>query len=83
MNLHSPGGQSEQVVHRVGVIPQTVGLLQQLEGRHTQSLEEEGGAHHHHHLSESVSPEPALLLIRTVRLHQVLALHWDGLYCTF
>lgn len=44
---HSPGGQSEQVVHGVGMIPQTVLLLQQLEGRHAQSLEEEGGRHHH------------------------------------
>lgn len=34
----SPGGQSEQVVHGVRVVPQAVRLLQQLEGRHAQSL---------------------------------------------
>lgn len=37
----SPGSQSEQVVHGVGVIPQTIRLLQQLEGWHAQSLMEE------------------------------------------
>lgn len=37
----SPGGQPEQVVHGVGMIPQTILLLQQLEGGHAQSLEEE------------------------------------------
>lgn len=45
----SPGGQSEQVVHSVGMIPQTILLLQQLEGWHAQSLKEDGGLHHHHH----------------------------------
>lgn len=38
---HSPGGQPEQVVHGVGVVPQAVLLLQQLEGRHAQSLEKD------------------------------------------
>lgn len=46
---NSPGGQSEQVVHGVGMIPQTILLLQQLEGWHAQSLKEEGGGLHHHH----------------------------------
>lgn len=36
--MSSPGGQSEQVVHGVRVVPQAVGLLQQLEGGHTQRL---------------------------------------------
>lgn len=37
----SPGGQPEQVVNGVRVIPQTVWLLQELESGHAQSLEEE------------------------------------------
>lgn len=36
----SPGGQSEQVVHGVWVVPQAVGLLQQLECGHAQSLQD-------------------------------------------
>lgn len=39
--LLSPGGQPEQVVHGVRVVPQAVLLLQQLEGRHAQSLEKQ------------------------------------------
>lgn len=35
---HAPGRQPEQVVHSVGVVSQTVLLLQQLEGGHTESL---------------------------------------------
>lgn len=38
--LDKSGGQPEQVVHGVRMVPQTVLLLQQLEGRHAQSLEE-------------------------------------------
>lgn len=36
--LDEPRGEPEEVVHGVGVIPQAVGLLQQLEGGHAQSL---------------------------------------------
>lgn len=48
--LDKPSGQSEQVVHSVGVVPQTVLLLQQLKGRHAQSLEEE----EHHQKPQSL-----------------------------